>query len=281
MPAPTSNTWRAIGSASWATATPSRAIIETMRTATTRISRQRTYATPSRKCRNTPLVLVRSNGRAWIMNSTPIGSRNENAFSPNAHDGPSVASTIPASAGPNARAPVNDIELSRTALNIASLGTSCGTNDCHAAIVRPEPTPLTITQASTRAVVAVPVDQSAQSAAAIAIMRPCDQMSTIRRSWRSAREPPSGLTSVAGKNAQKALTPTHAVEWVSWSTTYGTVTVCIHVPVLETSAADQKMRKSRYRNAASGPSDSAACATTVESTCPALGGFGVWSNVCS
>src|SRR5262245_8806375 len=68
---------------------------------------------------------------------------------------------------------------------------------------------------------------------------------------------------VAGKYVQNAATPTSAVEWVSWSITNGTVTVCIHVPVLEINPAAQKVVNSRERNAASAPGASAGSSVTA------------------
>ena len=50
---------------------------------------------------------------------------------------------------------------------------------------------------------------------------------------------------MVGKNAQKAANPTQAVEPVIWSSTYGTVTSCIQVPVFESTAPTQNSRKSR------------------------------------
>ena len=170
-----------------------------------------------------------------------------------AYDGPRVARTRPARAGPNARAPVNCIEFTRTALSSADRGTNCGTNDCHAAVVMPAPRPEITTQPRIRGVVAAPVDQSSHRTVAMTMARAWAQISNQRRSWRSASDPASGPTTVAGKNAQNALTPTSAVEWVSWSTTNGTVTVCIHVPVFEINPAIQNVVNSRERNATRAP----------------------------
>ena len=66
-------------------------------------------------------------------------SRNDIALARNAAPAPNCASTSPARAGPNARAPVNCMPLRRTALTSASGGTSWGTNACHAAMVMPAP----------------------------------------------------------------------------------------------------------------------------------------------
>jgi len=216
----------------------------------------------------TPIVANRSTRRA-------ARNADRNASSPSA--GGAVRRTSPASAGPNARAAVNCIELTRTALRRSDRGTSCGTNDCQAAVVIPAPSAEITTHTRMVAVVATPVAHVIQSAVAIDIINPCAQSSTVRRSCRSESDPASGPITVAGKKAAKALTPTSAVEWVSWSITYGTVTVCIHVPVFDRNPAVKNTENSRERNAASAldgwcgtaaSSDSAAASTTnAESTC--------------
>src|SRR5439155_261715 len=105
-----------------------------------------------------------------MKSSAPITQRNEIAFAPNAHDGPSDASTRPAIAGPNARAAVNCMELTRTALSRWERGTNWGTNDCHAAVVMPAPNAEITTKTMMSAVVATPVAHVIQSAVAIDII---------------------------------------------------------------------------------------------------------------
>src|SRR5689334_2584292 len=236
---------------------------------------------PSRKCARTRSVVLGCSGGLGEMNSSaPITHRNEIALAANAHDGPSVASTSPAIAGPNARAAVNCIEFTRTALSNAFRGTSCGTNAIHADVVTPVPSAEITTKTRMLAVVAVPVAHVIHNAAAIAIITTCAQIRTRRRSCRSLSEPASGLTTVAGKNARNALSPTSAVECVSWSMTNGTVTVCIHVPVFESSPAVKNTENSRDLNAASGPTgasgtsgllDSVASSPTAANATRALG----------
>src|SRR5438094_10046183 len=52
-----------------------------------------------------------------LHDALPISSRNDSALARNAVPGPNSASTSPASAGPNARAPVNCIDRKSTRLN--------------------------------------------------------------------------------------------------------------------------------------------------------------------
>ena len=86
-------------------------------------------------------------------------------------------------------------------------------------MVMPAPTAPTVTQPTMSGGVATPLTQMPQSANALAMSTTCEHRRTVRREYRSASEPASGPTIVAGKNVQKAPTPTHTVEWVSWSST--------------------------------------------------------------
>ena len=165
-----------------------------------------------------------------------------------------------------ARAPVNCMAFSRTALTIASGGTSWGTYACHAAMVMPAPMAPTTTQATMSGGVATPVTQMPQSASAEAISTTWDRRRMVRRSWRSASAPASGPTTVDGKKVANAPTPTQTVECVSWSSTYGTVMVCIHVPEFETQRRREEEREvavaQRRQGAAGAPGARAAAAVT-------------------
>src|SRR6476469_2505636 len=106
-------------------------------------------------------------------------ARNEIALNPKAADGPSVASTTPARAGPNARAAVNCMELTRTALRSTGRGTSWGTNACQAAVVMPEPRPEITTRPRMIGVVAPPGPHVPHSGVAIDTTTPGAQISTV------------------------------------------------------------------------------------------------------
>ena len=77
---------------------------------------------------------------------------------------------------------MNCIELTRTALRRSDLGTSCGTNDCQAAVVMPAPSAEMTTSTRMLAVVAAPVAHVIHSAVAITIITTCAQINTLRRS---------------------------------------------------------------------------------------------------
>ena len=89
--------------------------------------------------------------------------------------------------------------------------------------------------------VATPATHTPNSANALIIIAVCVHSRMRLRGKRSASDPASGLTSSAGKNAMNAPMPSHAADFVSWYSTYGAAIACIHVPLLETSAALQKI----------------------------------------
>ena len=113
--------------------------------------------------------------------SAPITIANEMPLARNAAPAPRVARTRPASAGPNARAPVKFIELSRTALSMSAGGTSWGTNACQAEIVNPFATAPTSTRPVMPIGVASPLIHSNQRPNAESIDTDCAQISNDRR----------------------------------------------------------------------------------------------------
>ncbi len=100
-----------------------------------------------------------------------------------------------------------------------------------------------------------PVAAARASRAAKVISASVVAMSHRRRSSRSASAPPSGANRPIGMNVAAATSPVHAGCPVRANTSTPSATVCIHVPTLETSAADQMRAKFRER---SGRSDARA-----------------------
>ena len=129
---------------------------------------------------------------------------------------PYTWSTSPASAGPNARADTNCIEFSRTAASRSPCATSCGTNACHAAMFSPDAMPEKNSSPTMISGVAAPLSQTAHRPNAITIIPDCVKNSSRLRGKRSASDPASGPTHIAGKNAMNAPTPSHVVDCVSW-----------------------------------------------------------------
>ena len=185
--------------------------------------------------------------------SAPITTAKESALTKKAVAAPNAASSTPATAGPMARATVAWSEFRRTASSILSAGTSSTMNACHGAWFTPFPTATTSTQARMTPGLADPLNQTSHNASAPTSITDCDESRTVRLENRSARDPESGPNTTTGKNVAKAPTPTHVLEWVSWSSTNGTVTSCMRVPMLDTAAADQNSPKSRCRRAANEP----------------------------
>src|SRR3954469_1216855 len=152
--------------------------------------------------------------RGRMASSAPTTNRNDTALTMKAVAGPNRPSTRPPSAGPTARAAVNWIEFTRTALSSSGCGTSAGTNACHDVIITPTATLPTNRTATMLVGVAVSVTQRAQRARAT---RMPTKLVTIRidlREKRSASAPDSGPMITDGKNETKAANPNQVVDLV-------------------------------------------------------------------
>ena len=88
-----------------------------------------------------PTIFGRSTFGTCTISSAPTMARKVRALMKNDQPGPRVASTMPPSAGPKARAALNCAELRVTALSRCSRGTSSVTNACHEAMPRPAAKP--------------------------------------------------------------------------------------------------------------------------------------------
>ena len=130
-----------------------------------------------------------------------------------------------------------------------SRGTSSATKLCQAGMPSPVTTPLTPMRATMTPGRICPPRTDSHRAKAITIAAAWLQMRSVRREWRSASEPPRGLTTMAGANWAKAPRPTQAAEPVASWRRNGTVTFCIHIPMLDTNAPAQNRAKSRWCNA--------------------------------
>src|SRR5438093_5310064 len=92
---------------------------------------------------------------------------------------------------------------------------------------------------------ASPVIQNTHSEKATSICTDWVTSRMVLREKRSASVPASGPTTSAGKKFMNAARPSQVAEWVITYTTYGTVTLCIQFPVLDTRAALENTAKSR------------------------------------
>jgi hypothetical protein len=108
------------------------------------------------------------------------------ALKKNAADAPIVCRMIPATAGPTARAPMNCIELSRTASTSSSGSTSCVTNACHVVMFTPATNPDTKTIPTMMPGVARPLTYTPHNTNADTIMNVCVTQRMCLRLWRSA-----------------------------------------------------------------------------------------------
>jgi hypothetical protein len=148
---------------------------------------------------------------------------------------PAVAITTPASAGPSVRAPLMSALPRLTAFTSRSGPTSSTRNACRAGLSTAFTAPRAQISASSIHSSIAPVVVSASNASAGSAIAVCVISSNRRLSKRSAITPPHAPTISIGANCSAAATPTATPLCVSCSTSHISATVCIHVPLSETS----------------------------------------------
>ena len=185
-----------------------------------------------------------------------VSRKNEKALKKNAHDTPRVARTRPPRAGPKARAALNCAELRVTALRSSRRGTTSVTNACHDATVRPETQALAVTRTMSTPTLRTPATQVSHRPTVNAPWTADPATSTVRRSNRSAMEPPMGPSTRSGRVAMNPVNPSHAPLPVSPNTTNGTAIICSQFPVLDSSEDVQMSEKLRIRKASKAPTRS-------------------------
>jgi hypothetical protein len=143
--------------------------------------------------------------------------------------------TTPASAGPIVRAPLMSALPRLTAFTSRSGPTSSTTNAWRAGLSIAFTAPRAQISASSIHSSIVPVAVSASSASAGSAIAVCVMSSSRRLSKRSAIRPPHAPISSIGANCSAAAMPTMTPLCVSCSTSHISATVCIHVPLSDTS----------------------------------------------
>jgi hypothetical protein len=93
----------------------------------------------------------------------------------------------------------------------------------------------------------VPVQVASESAAEPSSITVCETSITRRRSTRSAVTPPTSEKTTIGTTRVRPKKPSARAERVSRYTCHCSATVCIWVPVSETSCDAHSSRKSRWR----------------------------------
>ena len=161
----------------------------------------------------------------------------------NATPGPVAATINPPSAGPTARAALNDIELSATASGTISRGTRSGTIAIHTGELKADPTPSSRPKASSSGGVitsarARPVMPSTEASMVHWVTR-----STLRRFARSARAPEGSERNSRGSVVEAAMADTQTGEWVRSSMSQAAETDWKNPPTLLNTDAIQRARK--------------------------------------
>ena len=148
---------------------------------------------------------------------------------------PAVAITTPASAGPIVRAPLISAAPRLTAFTSRSGPTSSTRNACRAGWSTALTAPRAKISASSSHSSIAPVTVRANSATAGSAIAVCVMIRSRRLGKRSAISPPQAPPTSIGANCSAAAAPTATPLCVSCSTSHISATVCIHVPLSETS----------------------------------------------
>ena len=149
-----------------------------------------------------------------ITSSAAMKIRYENAFSPNAAGMPRYSTASAAVAGPIARARLNVIELSATAVGTSCGSTSDGTSACWAGAENALTIPSAIASAITTAGGARPCQASTPSPPERTIATLWVTSSSCRQLKRSEAAPAHGASTRIGMNCEKLRTPSRSAECV-------------------------------------------------------------------
>jgi len=147
---------------------------------------------------------------------------------------PKAAMTTPASAGPTVRLACVMEEFSAIAQRRSCGPARSPMKTGRLAISRVASTPSTLADTYSCHTSTASVWTSTASATATSIATTCSQMSSLRRSHRSAHVPAWGARIRNGKNVNMPTVPSAAVEWVSFHTSHAWPADCIQVPSSET-----------------------------------------------
>ena len=141
-------------------------------------------------------------------------TRYETAFSPKAAGMPRYSTASAAVAGPIARARLNVIEFSATAVGTSGSSTSCVIKACWAGAENALTTPSASASAITTGVGARPSAASTPSPPESTIAQLCVTSSRLRRFQRSEAPPAHGASTRIGMNCAKLSTPSRSAECV-------------------------------------------------------------------
>ena len=148
---------------------------------------------------------------------------------------PTPAIRPPATAGPATRAALNIEELSETALGSSRWPTISKTKACRAGVSMTCTVPLRAASRYTSQTVAVRLNASPASAAALTISALWVTTMVIRLLKRSTRGPPKRPSTVYGRYWKSASSPRARGEWVSSMISHAWAVFCTQVPVTDTS----------------------------------------------
>ena len=137
---------------------------------------------------------------------------------------------------------LNCVELRVMAEARSARGTSDGTNACQAGIIKPLKIPVSAVKPRISHGFRHPIAQVSHSRPAAKAIAAWVPMRRVRRSRRSASEPPSGPSTNAGMNWAKPARPTKIERFVSSNSTKGTARFWIQLPEFDASAPPKNNR---------------------------------------
>ncbi len=123
---------------------------------------------------------------------------------------------MPANAGPSSTAISRDGLSNANAWGNCARGTSAGISACRAGWSKVAAAVVNTTDTSTCQAAMRPVSVSTASMPATTIATACDHCSSLRRSQRSAKTPPSGLNTSSATACPAPTSPVWVTEPVSW-----------------------------------------------------------------
>jgi hypothetical protein len=176
--------------------------------------------------------------RSWVgsMSRNAISiAANEATLTPKQGVTPTIAMIAPASAGPTIRAACTMTLLSETALTTRSGPTISMAKLCRVGLSTAFTEPRTKTSAQTIHGATAPLTVMPQRTRAGTAIRICVTISSLRLGRRSARRPPKAPKRRNGRNWRADVTPTASPLPVSDRISHISATICIQLPVRETS----------------------------------------------
>ena len=167
---------------------------------------------------------------------------NETAFTTNAGPTPATAISAPASAGPTARARLNSIPFNADAAARSALGTSSGRMARHVGVSSASPAEIANVKASSSHGVIAPANVNTASSAAMATIQAWVNRISLRRSTMSPMDPAGSASRKKGSEDAVCVRATYKGPAPKDTISQAAPTLCMKVPMSETTSAMRRLR---------------------------------------